>query len=534
MTQPAIVITGASGFVGRHLLDELKSEYRIFAIARRSQKECGAAVHSNIAWMRVDIGDRDELVRTFREIRTAGGAKYLFHLAAYYDFEGESNPEYKRTNVEGTRNILEVSKELGLSRFFFSSSVAACAFPNKGSALDEASPANGDHIYAWSKRLGEQMVAEYSTITPTCVIRFGAVYSDWCEYPPLYMFLKTWLGHGWNARILGGKGESAIPYIHIREVVDFLRRLLRQEGTLNRSDVLIASTSGCTSHKTLFSEATRSFYGKSKEPIRVPALLAGWGIIALNLWGQLTGNRPFERPWMRRYIDDQLAVDNSRTCSRLDWYPEARFRIDKRLPHLIERLKSDPIGWHTRNLAVIRRITIRPELPILQHLSRSEEAIVNTIAEYILLPRDQVLYPYLARIPESELRWYIRLLSHLLLTSIQTGNRLLLLNYLEITSRSRFEAGCSLMELTTILERLRAAATAILEPVPELEQHEQQIFDSVIMPIALATEEIEEQYRLFKSEKSVIPAGAETAAGPTRSVKEQLEDTIWTCLVQRK
>jgi len=223
MTLPAIIVTGASGFVGRHLLEELKNDYRIFAIARRSQRECGAPIHPNIAWMQVDIGDREGLERTFREIRTAGGAKFLFHFAAYYDFEGSKRQEYERTNVEGTRNVLEFVKDLGLSRLFFSSSVAACAFPEKGSALTESSPADGDHVYAWSKRLGEEMVAQFSEISPTCIVRFGAIYSDWCEYPPLYMFLNTWLGKSWKARILAGKGESAIPYIHIRDIVRFLR-----------------------------------------------------------------------------------------------------------------------------------------------------------------------------------------------------------------------------------------------------------------------------------------------------------------------
>jgi len=55
MSLPALIVTGASGFVGRHLLDELKDEYRIFGIARRSQRECGAPVHPNIAWMQVDV-----------------------------------------------------------------------------------------------------------------------------------------------------------------------------------------------------------------------------------------------------------------------------------------------------------------------------------------------------------------------------------------------------------------------------------------------------------------------------------------------
>src|SRR3989339_2012831 len=111
---PALILTGASGLLGKYLLDDLKNDFRIFAIARRSQHECNAPKHPNIAWMRSDISDLNSITRTFREIKTAGGADFLIHLAAYYDFENEYHPEYQRTNIDGTGNILMLAKELNL------------------------------------------------------------------------------------------------------------------------------------------------------------------------------------------------------------------------------------------------------------------------------------------------------------------------------------------------------------------------------------------------------------------------------------
>ena len=69
MTLPTLVLTGASGFVGRHLLESLAGDYRIFGIARRSQVRCGAPVHPNITWFQVDIGEREPLGEVFRMIR---------------------------------------------------------------------------------------------------------------------------------------------------------------------------------------------------------------------------------------------------------------------------------------------------------------------------------------------------------------------------------------------------------------------------------------------------------------------------------
>ena len=51
------------------------------------------------------------------------------------------------------------------------------------------------------------MLAEYRDVFRSVIVRFAALFSDWCEYPPLYMFLDTWLSRQWNHRMLGGMGN---------------------------------------------------------------------------------------------------------------------------------------------------------------------------------------------------------------------------------------------------------------------------------------------------------------------------------------
>ena len=347
MALPTLVLTGASGFVGRHLLESLAGEYRIFGIARRSQVRCGAPVHPNITWFQVDIGEREPLAEVFRMIRVLGGADTVVHLAAHYDFTGEEHPEYRRTNVEGLRNTLDFSRELGVKRFVFSSSVAACRLPSPGSALTEDSPPDGDHVYARTKAIGEAMVREYEDSFPSTIVRFAALFSDWCEYPPLFMFLSTWLSPAWNRNVLGGRGESAIPYLHVKDVVAALRLVLeKRPGELAPGEVLIASPDGSTSHRELFDEATRDYDGEARDPILMPRPLCGPGMWGRALLGRLTGDMPFERPWMARYIDLKMTIDASRTRARLGWAPRPRLELLRRLPFLIENLKTDPLEWN--------------------------------------------------------------------------------------------------------------------------------------------------------------------------------------------
>ena len=88
--------------------------------------------------------------------------------------------------------------------------------------------------------------SEIAGVIPSCIVRFAAVYSDWCEYPPLYMFLSTWLSRSLRRNFLAGKGHSAVPYIHIRDIITFFRQLITNYNKLKPAQVIIASPGGST------------------------------------------------------------------------------------------------------------------------------------------------------------------------------------------------------------------------------------------------------------------------------------------------
>jgi nucleoside-diphosphate-sugar epimerase len=534
MRPPTLVLTGASGFVGRHLLEELKGDWRIFALARRSQHECGAPVDPHIAWMRVDIADRDGLARAGREIRTAGGAEVFIHLAAYYDFTGEPHPEYQRTNVEGTGHVLELARALQPRRFVFGSSVAACAFPRAEGPVSETTPPDGDHVYAASKREGERLVQAAGAALNTAVARLGAVYSDWCEYPPLYVFLDTWLGPSWRSRIIAGRGETAIPYIHVRDVVAFFRHLLLRRDALEPGEVLLASTAGSISHLRLFELATRCHHGRPLRPWLAPRSLCSLGLRTMDAIGRFSGRRPFERPWMRHYIDRRLDVSNARTCARLGWTPNPRHDVERRLPFLVERRNSEPYEWFARNAAAMRRQTRHPDLRIYKALVEIEDVVVHRLVSETCAPGGAVRRG-LRAMAAAELEWFVRLLYRLLLASVQSGNRMLLLDYLEVTAQSRFSAGVSAEEVSAFLGRLNATILGELRGWEDCGASEQELHDRITLPIELGQDEVREQHeRFLRGTAPGAAAGAALAASSGHTPRELIEETIWRCLVQRK
>jgi nucleoside-diphosphate-sugar epimerase len=494
MALPRLVVTGASGFIGRRLLEGLKERFQIVGMARRSQLRCGAPFHDNITWFQVDIADRESTRTAFRFVRDSGGADYVIHLAAHYDFTGEDHPEYWRTNVEGLRHVLEECRSLDLKRFVFASSVAACSFPPRGEKLTEDSPPDGEHIYAVTKRLGEEMLAEFDDV-PSCIVRFAAMFSDWCEYAPMYVFLSTWLSRAWNAKILGGRGDSAIPYMHLREIPVFFRRLLDRLDVVGQREVVICSPNETVSHRELFDLANINYRGRYVRPVLMPSWLARIGVWGRDLTGRLLGDRPFERPWMVEYIDWDLAVDSSRTQAKLGFTPRDRLLIKRRIPFMVEHLKTDPMEWHQRNQAAMKIVHLRPNLRIHRLLEKHHDEIRRRfIHEQLVGPMGRERFPSYQAVPHEILEWRFTVVLRHLLNAVRTGEKGLFTAYCRDLAEKRHEDGFSGEEVCRALMLLNDTSVAVLEADPEAMGLEEALRDYLTMTVQFGCDQVMEIY----------------------------------------
>jgi nucleoside-diphosphate-sugar epimerase len=478
---PAIVVTGASGLIGRHFLEAAKDGYFIYALARRPQLKASVPPHPNLRWIQVDIADRESLRRIMDRIRLRGGADFLLHLAAFFDFSNREDPEYERTNVRGTRNVLEEARGLGLHRFVFASSLVVSEFPRPEGALTERSPADADFPYARSKRRGEEMVREFSSAFPCSVVRLAAVVSDWCEYPPLYVFLSTWLSDRWNSRILGGRGAASVGYIHVEDAVRLFRAVLGRSAELPPWDVYLAAGKGGTSQRELFEAATRLHFGRPRRPLGVSRPLALAGTWLRGLAGRVTGRMPFERPWMMKYIDRPMDVDPSGTWKALGWEPAPRLHVLRRLPFLIEKMKGQPEEWGRRNEAALRKGPPGPHLRIFEALQGNREAIVARALDGLASGGGDGAG--LRRGADGLVPW--------LAAAARTGNRMLIVDYVRALASLSAPGDFDAAGGRRALEALRDAAVSVLRDVPPLRGLGPALQDLVALPLVLAMDEIE-------------------------------------------
>jgi nucleoside-diphosphate-sugar epimerase len=491
-------VTGAAGFIGRHLLDVLKEKFEIIGLDRRSPIRVGAPIHDHISWYQADIGDKVALGRIFEKIKAGGPVDFVIHLAAHYDFTGEEHSEYWNANVLGLRSILEHCRELKPRCFIFSSSVAACTFPNPGSALTEESPPNGDHVYAKSKAAGEAMLAEYSEYFPSVIVRFAALFSDWCEYPPLYIFLRTWLSTAWNARILSGRGFSAVPYLHVKDAISFLLRILRKHAELEDGEVLIGSPDGAIRHRDLFKIATQYYFEKYVPPIHMPRFLVRSGIKVLCFAGRYLLDKPFERPWMADYVDMQLTIDAAHTRWRLGWAPKQRHEILYRLPFMIENFKFNRIEWMRRNLGAMKIERVLPHLMIHSLLQKHKQEIIREITRTL---RDK--FPSYHEVDDRDHRWNHILFLGSLLNAIHTRMKPDFMSYCRNLAERRAEEGFTVEEVVGALETINTICHEVLMRDEDAREMQGYFYGAITMTIRFGIDQIQEVYDRIQEEEDI-------------------------------
>jgi len=498
-----VIITGASGFIGKHFLDYIKDDYKIIAIARRSSTESGVPFHPNISWVQWDIGNGEKINEVMGYIIGKGGADFVVHLAAYYDYEYKDHPEYIHTNINGTKNVLELARKISIKHFLFASSLTVHSFPAHGVVIDEESQPNATFHYARTKIVGEEMCKEYSQYFKCSAVRFAAIFSDWCEFAPLYKFLSGWLAKKWDSRFLGGHGESAISYLHINDLSKLMLAIFEKHDELPAFGIYNASPDGSTAHKELFLTATRDYFWQPNKPLLVSKPLTFPGLFVKQLLGKLKLlPEPFEKFWMLKYVDLKLDIDSSYTREMLSWEPTPRHHILRRMLFLLEKMKTHSNLWLLRNEAVLKIVVRRPNLIIYEQLVMDKNSLNEKVANFMLDPENIEEFRSYVIMDTTDFQLALSTIYHLLLASVRSGDRRLMKEYINDIALQRFAAGFKLEEILNALTTVENIIISDLKTKKEMKGMEQELHDYISLTIQIAKDEIEDVYENLENKLS--------------------------------
>ena len=154
-----VLVTGATGFVGANVARLLVADgYRVRVLARPSSS-LEALSGCRVEIFRGDILDAQALVPAL------AGCGVVFHVAADYRLWAKDAREIYRTNVDGTRTVLEACERAHVGRVVYTSSIGTVGLPLDGSPGTETTPvALQDMIgdYKRSKFLAERVAEEFA------------------------------------------------------------------------------------------------------------------------------------------------------------------------------------------------------------------------------------------------------------------------------------------------------------------------------------------------------------------------------------
>jgi len=254
-----ILITGATGFIGRFLVQRLclDEQNNIFCLVRKNSKNIKYLTPFKVKFIYADITEASFI----KEIKGLD-LDVIFHCAGYV---GNKRERLCKVNVLGTKNICELALKLNIKKMVYLSSVAVVS-GNENLPLVEDLPYKATNIYGISKIEAEKIVLDYRKKgLKVVILRPCMVYGE--SEPHLLGLFLFLLKHRLFPLIDEGKYKLHLLYVKnlIEAMIFSLSKEEFTEGTFFVADKEILTLKEIVD---IFVKAI-----KAKPPLRIPSYL---------------------------------------------------------------------------------------------------------------------------------------------------------------------------------------------------------------------------------------------------------------------
>ena len=307
-----VLVTGATGFVGKQLALSLAgSGHKVHAMYR-SEATIGELEHPNIRLFKGTLTDLASIDNAMK------GCDQVYHLAAFAAVWTRKPEEIYEQNVQGTANILESALKHGVKRIVHTSTAGVFG-PSGEKPNSEDNPIAETHFvhYDRSKAQAEQTINTYVRdgmdvliVNPTRVYGPGKL----GDSNGVTRMIRDYIKGKWH--IIPGNGQSVGNYVYIDDVVEG-HILAMDKGRTGERYLLGGSDLSFNEFFNILKEVTGSHYFLIKIP-----LFIGISIAAIMLTiAKLTGRMPLITPGLLKRYSHNWAVSSEKARSELGYDP---------------------------------------------------------------------------------------------------------------------------------------------------------------------------------------------------------------------
>ena len=298
-----VLVTGASGLVGKHLIQALVQKGTpVTGLYRSTIPVFDDAEKAN--WIQADILDIVALEEAMQ------GVQQVYHCAAIVSFDSKNTKQLDQTNIEGTANVVNACLNQGIEKLLFVSSVAALGRIRENEAINETmnwTEETSNSAYGKSKYLAEMEVwrgigegLNAVIVNPVIILGSG----DWLKGSSA-IFKSAYDEFPWYT-----EGKSGFV-----DVIDVVKAMvLLMESTINAQRFIISAAN--IGYREIFTLIALAFHKKPPHK-KVTKLIAEivWRLEAVKSW--FTKKTPLLTKETANTARANVSFDNTKLLEQL-------------------------------------------------------------------------------------------------------------------------------------------------------------------------------------------------------------------------
>jgi len=317
--QNKILITGATGFIGSHLVSFLLerglpvNRLRLLVSENSSLK---FLPKKNFDILRGDIRNENFVNKSMAGVET------VYHLAACSGYKGKTDLDYLEVNIDGTQNLLNACKGKGIQKFVFFSSIAVYGLPAwTGDIInwDENHFKMPSEIYGKSKLEAEKRVikAYERWDIPYTILRPTSVYGphDTGQLFELYRAIKK------QQFITIGNGKNLMDFVYVKDLVKGAYQA--QMYKAKTSDFILAGKKPITFRE--IAKVVSESINESIQNIYIPKQIALFLSYILDVSGKIIGVKSPFFPSRVRTMTTSYYYNSNKARSAIGYNPKVSF-----------------------------------------------------------------------------------------------------------------------------------------------------------------------------------------------------------------